>query len=338
MKHPEQLNHASTATQCHEEAIQCLENLFIEQTQKARIRAGQCPVRRPVFLRHYGTAHGHFEVLQDLPPELCVGLFAKPCSYPAWVRYSCDIPDDKPDFMETVGIGIKLFDVPGRKCLEPDEECPTVDFLLQNHPVFFVKTARAMCDAFNDFTDWIAEHPETEKVLNDMRKFVPSLLSSQLWSVIPHHFGAHHYCKYTIVPEFKCNEKESTYNDPDHLRKDLHQRLLTSEVRLHFMVQLWNSNEPVPVDDAMYLWDEKVMPAVHVATLTLAQQDINQRNQAAYGEVLAFNPWRTLKAHEPVGSIAQARKVVYQASADVRRNYNGQTLGEPRTPRPGSLD
>lgn len=84
----------------------------------------------------------------------------------------------------------------------------------------------------------------------------------------------------------------------------------------------------------MALWDETLMPAIHVATLTLPQKDIDDRSQSEYGETLAFNPWRTLKAHQPLGSIAEARKVVYQASADVRRNYNGQTLGEPRTPRP----
>jgi hypothetical protein len=58
------------------------------------------------------------------------------------------------------------------------------------------------------------------------------------------------------------------------------------------------------------------------------------RWQAAYGEELSFHPWRTLAAHEPVGSIAEARKVAYSASAELRRNVNGQPLGEPQVPRP----
>ncbi|GAB7530723.1 hypothetical protein PS3A_31340 [Pseudomonas sp. 3A(2025)] len=319
------------------DAIACLEDLFIEKTQKARIRKGQCPVRRPVFLNLNGVAHGRFDVLDSLPESLQVGLFAKPGTYPAWVRYSCDIRDDQPVFRETVGLGIKLFDVPGLKCLVPDESTPTLDFLLQNHPVFFVRTASDMCALFRDFDGWVREHPETGEVLDAMKKSVPSVLQSELWSVVPYRFGAG-YCKYKVVPEYMPPVEEPDYDDPAYLRKDLRERLATGEARLHFMVQRWTSSDAVPVDDAMVLWDEHSMPAVHVATLTLPLQDIDARSQTEYGEALAYNPWRTLKEHEPVGSIAQARKVVYQASANVRRNYNGQTLGEPQIPRPDRLE
>jgi hypothetical protein len=73
---------------------------------------------------------------------------------------------------------------------------------------------------------------------------------------------------------------------------------------------------------------------VHVATLVLPRQDITDRGQAVYGETLAWNPWHTLPAHAPVGSIADARRVVYQASARVRRDTNGQPIAEPREVRP----
>lgn len=320
------------------DAIACLEDLFIEKTQMRRIREGQCPVRRPVFLRLNGVAHGRFEVLEGLPQALRVGLFAKPGSYPAWVRYSCDVPDDQPDFKATVGLGIKLFDVPGLKGLAPDEHAPTLDFLLQNHPVFFVRTAQDMCEAFRDFNAWVRDHPQTRQVLDDMEKIVPSVLQSELWSVVPYRFGASGYCKYKIVPESVPAAEEPDYSDPGYLRKDLRKRLAAGEARFHFMVQRWIADTPAPVDDAMALWDESLMPAERVATLTLPAQDIDARSQTEYGEALSYNPWRTLREHEPLGSIAQARKVVYQASANVRRNYNGQTLGEPHMPRPTRLE
>ncbi|MCG8461283.1 MAG: LodA/GoxA family CTQ-dependent oxidase, partial [Holophagales bacterium] len=53
-----------------------------------------------------------------------------------------------------------------------------------------------------------------------------------------------------------------------------------------------------------------------------------------YGENLAFNIWRALAEHEPVGSLAEARKIVYRASARSRRDVNGLPLGEPAEPRP----
>jgi len=320
------------------QAFACLEELFIEKTQKPRIQAGQCPVRRPVFLRLNGVAHGRFEVLADIPESLHIGLFAEAGSYPVWVRYSCDIPDGRPDFKATVGLGIKLFDVPGLKSLSPDEHAPTMDFLLQNHPVFFVKTARDMCEAFRDFAGWLNDHPETAQVLDDMEKPVPSVLDSPLWSVVPYRLGESGYCKYKIVPQHAPSVSPPDYDDPGYLRKDMRQRMAAGGACFHFMVQHWTSSEPAPIDDAMALWDETLMPPVHVATLTLPLQDIDARNQLEYGEALAFNPWRTLKEHEPVGSIAEARKIVYQASANVRRNYNGQTLGEPHIPRPAELE
>lgn len=320
------------------QAVACLEELFIEKTQKGRIRAGQCPVRRPVFLRLNGVARGQFEVMPNIPQLLRVGLFSRPESFPAWVRFSCDIPDGVPDFKATVGMGLKLFGVPGLKSLSPDESAPTLDFLLQNHPVFFVKTARDMCDAFRDFQAWILEHPDTAQVLNDMEKVVPSVLDQELWSVVPYRLGVSGYCKYKVVPEHEADDGAPDYSDPGYLRKDMQKRLSMKEAHFRFMVQHWTLPEPAPIDDAMAIWDEELMPPVHVATLILPRQDIDARNQAEYGETLAFNPWRTLREHEPVGSIADARKVIYQASANVRRNYNGQTLGEAQIPRPAELE
>jgi hypothetical protein len=90
----------------------------------------------------------------------------------------------------------------------------------------------------------------------------------------------------------------------------------------------------MPLDRATVRWCETASPPVHVATLILPQQDLDTREQATYGENLAFNPWHCIAEHEPVGSIASARKVVYQASADVRRNFNAVPLSD----QPAMLD
>jgi hypothetical protein len=62
------------------------------------------------------------------------------------VRFSSDTVPTSPDLKTTCGIAIKLFGVPGPKLLAPDEDATTHDFLLQNHDVFFVDTARDMCE------------------------------------------------------------------------------------------------------------------------------------------------------------------------------------------------
>ena len=59
-----------------------------------------------------------------------------------------------------------------------------------------------------------------------------------------------------------------------------------------------------------------------------------QSVRAEFGSNLAFNIWRTLSQHEPLGSIAEVRKVVYAASAEARHQANGELLEEPKERNP----
>jgi hypothetical protein len=88
-----------------------------------------------------------------------------------------------------------------------------------------------------------------------------------------------------------------------------------------------------PIDRATERWEEAVSPFRTVARLEIPAQDITQAGQAAYGESLAFSPWRTLRENRPIGSIADARRIAYPASAAVRRSLNGQSMDEPGQPR-----
>jgi hypothetical protein len=90
----------------------------------------------------------------------------------------------------------------------------------------------------------------------------------------------------------------------------------------------------MPLDEATVVWSEDLSPPIHVADIVIPIQDISARGQAEYGENLAMNIWRVTQEHAPVGSIAEARKVVYAASAELRRNVNGVPLSEPDVPRP----
>lgn len=331
----------SAPCDCETDPIACLQRMFVDQVQGGRIQRGQCPARRPVFLRLHGALHGRLDIVPGLPADLRVGIFGQRESYSAWVRYSSDLPDGLPDLKSTVGVGIKLFGVQGDKMLAPEEAAVTADFLMQNIDVFFVDNARDMC-AFTQASlggtgdAWLKDHPRTQAILDAMEQVVPSVLQASMWSVIPFRFGDGRYCKYKLEPECVPDGPAPNYNDPTYLRADLAQRMKTGEARLRFMVQLQTDPATMPLDQATVPWDEKASPPIHVATLVLPRQDIGERGQSDYGEVLAFNPSRTLAVHEPVGSIADARKAAYRASAELRRNVNGQPLGEPQLPRPGS--
>src|SRR5882757_2680341 len=105
---------ASTSVDCDKDPVASLVEMFVGMVQAGRIKRGQCPALRPVFLKPHGVVHGTFKVRSDLPADLRVGLFAG-TEFPAWVRFSSDTLPTLNDFKSTVGIGIKLFGAPGPK-------------------------------------------------------------------------------------------------------------------------------------------------------------------------------------------------------------------------------
>jgi hypothetical protein len=67
-----------------------------------------------VFRKLHGVAHGRLEIAKDIPADLKVGVFAHK-SLTAWMRLSSDTSPTSPALQSTVGIGLKVFGVPGEK-------------------------------------------------------------------------------------------------------------------------------------------------------------------------------------------------------------------------------
>jgi hypothetical protein len=330
------------ALSCGDDPIATLRAIFVDILMAKRIKEGQDPALRPVFVKPHGIARGTFTIVPDLPARLRVGVFDH-TSFPAWVRFSSDTLPVNPDLGKTLGIGIKLFGVPGTKVLEPEVNALTHDFLLENYDVFFVNNVLDFCEFIYDgfvegnFRKYLDAHEESQKILNELHKVVPSVFQTSYWSALPFAFGAEQYVKYKLVPrqvpDLGPGPAIST-KDPNYLHDDLRRRLLNGAAEFDFYVQLRTDPDKMPLDKAMVRWEESVSAPVKVATLHLPQQDVDAHGQGSYGENMAYNTWHALPEHMPVGSIAQARRVVYQAAAEFRRNVNGIPVGEPVEPRP----
>jgi alpha-tubulin suppressor-like RCC1 family protein len=363
-------------------AIEAVRRLFVDYVQYHHIATqvpSQNPARRAAFIKQHGGAYATFQVDDNLPENLCVGIFQQGAHYDAWVRFSSDIPESEPDYQSTVGVGIKLFGVVGPKILEEDAQATTLDLVLQNTPQFFAADAMEMCsfkyaniqskiknDNGATFQAWRDAHPQTDQILKEMMKSVASMLTEKLWSCIPYKFGKDQdgndvYCKFILQNHFADSAAPPTSRpaDDNYLSTDLQTRLLngpiakdgplgetlltptqpqtvpsTNAFLLDFYVQLRNKPDIQSLTDARVVWDENDSPPIKVAALVIPQQDITVRGQAEYSELLSYSIWRTLPEMAPVGSIAEVRKVVYQSSAQMRRNVNGQPIGEPARPRP----
>jgi len=319
---------------CAENATERLEEMFVNLIQRRRIDRGQRPALRTVFLKPHGVAHGLFQPLAKLGDDMKVGVFAHG-TLPCWVRFSSDTQPDSQDLHSTLGIGIKLFDVPGPKLLG---EGDTADFILQNHDVFFVDNAEEFCKFTTagvidgDYNRYLTRNPKTAQILDAMMKPEASCLTAKYWAILPFAFGKDaagrdRYVKYQLEPAGQSSAEP--FDDNNYLGIDLASRLRRGDARFQFKVQFRTDPNTMPLDQATVRWDG---PWIHIADLVLPQQDIQERGQAEYGENLAFNIWRTPPEQKPQGSIADVRRVVYQGSADQRRRANGVSLTEPEQP------
>ncbi|MFI9203156.1 LodA/GoxA family CTQ-dependent oxidase [Streptomyces sp. NPDC053048] len=326
---------------CATDPVAALVAEFVGKRMGGRISQGQDPVLRPVFVKYHGAARGVLTVAPGLAPELCVGFLEaareRKGGLPAWVRFSSDTLPDRPDLRRTAGVGIKLFEVPGPKLLEQDGRADTQDLILQNHDVFFVDTARDMCEFQQDPVAYRRDHPVTDRILREMRKPENSVLTATYWGALPYAFGTGRYVKYKLVPA-GCPPGDPRAappeEDPSFLRGDLRHRLSAGEAAFDLMLQFRTDPDRMPLDRATVRWEESESVPVRVARLTLHRQDTTSRGQEDYGDNLACNPWHSLAEHQPVGSLGEARKVVYRASASRRRDANGVPATEPGPARP----
>jgi catalase len=319
---------------CENEATERLTELFVDITQRGSIALGQRPAERPLFRKLHGVAHGWLERAKDIPDDLKIGVFAHE-KLRAWARFSSDAAPTDPDIETTIGIGLKLFGVPGVKALGEDGD--TADFIMQNFPIFFVDNAKEMCEftyagvVERDYPGYLKKHPKVAKILSDMQKVEGSVLTTTYWAILPFLAGEGRYVKYRLDPEAK---PENVPTDaPDYLARDLFTRLIDRDYRFRFMAQRRTNPKTMPLDEATTPWSETESPYVHVATLVLPRQDVSARGQAEYGQSLAFNIFRVPpeQAPAPESSLAAARKVVYATSANVRHNAMASLSGIVRS-------
>lgn len=346
-----------------EQDIETIRSLFVDHVQFRHFVDGQKPARRAAFITMHGGAYGTFKINQNIDPRLRKGIFQQGKEYKVWVRFSSDTPNSTSNADirgATAGIGIKLFDVEGVNILDHETWLGTtpgvpaatnVDLVLQNSTVFFAKDAAQMAKfkqaAVDGHLDEFLGQPENknlDEILAYMGDQNPeSLLTSQYWSCIPFELGdPEQWCKYLLIPS-NCSQPDGgNPSDTNYLKQDLQQRLKNGPAEFSFKIHYWNdasqsiynANDPWALEGKTEAENPLILEA---ATLTLPQQDITLRGVEDYSESLSYNPWRTIDAHKPVGSIADARKIVYTSSALKRRELNGEAVGEPVTPRSNKL-
>jgi catalase len=278
-----------------------------------------------------------------LPAAYRQGVFAQAKTFAAWIRYSNGAPKAAADSKNDVrGMAIKLMGVPGEKVMADEKDAGTQDFLVCNHPTFFIRSVSDYAEFlkavnggnplpfFFGFRPFHFRLHEGITLIKALLKKVASPLAIRYWSQTPYSLGSQ-AVKYSVKPSagYRAPLGNIPKVDADYLRHTMAAELAAKDVCLDFMVQLQSSPEAMPVEDPTILWDERLSPFVKVATIRIPRQvfDTAERNQLA--EDLSFTPWHTLPEHQPLGGINRVRRVVYESISRLRHTVNGVLRQEP---------
>ena len=305
---------------------------IVEEGVRAEAKNGSA--RRDAHPKAHGCVRAKFSVLHNLPTEVRVGIFKEFRDYPAWIRYSNasgKVQDDSVG--DARGMAIKLMGVEA-------SDSGTQDFVMINHPVFFVRNAADYVEfqkslsegslvkfffpSLNPFNFRLHEYG----IANDiMEKEVANPLNTRYWSTTPSLFG-------NTAMKFSsrsCNATSPSVENstPNFLRENMWKHLNQAAACFDFMVQIRKHPSKMPIEDPTVEWNEKESPFTPVARITIPPQEFASPKQEAFCENLAFTPWHTIPEHKPLGGINRVRKTVYDTISRVRHELNGEERSEP---------
>ena len=262
-----------------------------------------------------------FTVLDGLPSELRVGLFATPRTYQAGLRLAnaSSASDRERDIR---GMSIRISPVPGDN-LTPG--ATVHDFILNSHPVMVAADTREFMELLraNDAGGfrrvmYFLSHPKSTRIGLAARANPTCHLDIPYWSTTPYLFGPGRAVKYIVKPTSKVTSPKPATLTDTYLLDALRTRLSSGSATFDFLVQFQADPRRMPIEDATVEWKESDSPYQRVAQLTIPKQHFESPERQTRCEQMAFNPWFCLPEHRPLGSMNRARREIYRALAEFR--------------------
>lgn len=289
---------------------------------------------RDAHRKAHGCVQARFTVLDGLPSTVAQGLFAQPKRYDAVLRFSngsgAEADDRRGDGR---GMAIKVLGVPGPKLLDDEANATTQDFVMINHPVFFVRNAADYVDFQKSLgggglpaVGWLTTHlfHEVPIIFAISGKKLLNPLNSRYWSMVPYKLG-NTQMKFSAQPCAGGTFVE-TAEGINRLGDNLAAQMAQGSACFDFKVQPRTQPAKMPIEDATIEWKEAAAPFITVARIEVPSQ---QPEKGESCEVRSFTPWHSLAEHRPLGGISRVRKAVYQQVSVLRHRLNGQPRIEP---------
>lgn len=267
-------------------------------------------------------------VVDTLPAELAVGLFAAPQTYAAKLRFAnaSEFDDREKDLR---GLSLKVLDVPG--AVSVGGATGVQDFTFNNYPALFAATpddflsfvrATANGRTWAFFVNPFDSHLKSALILLRARSTPDSPFAERYYSTTPSRLGAAGTAAKYSVQSCAAREPTSVADDPDFLRHSVAANLMTAPVCLALLVQPQTDPQRMPIEDASVTWPEDLSPYRKVAEIRVPRQTFDSAAQLSACESMSFNPWNGMSAHQPLGGINRVRKDLYEQLAAFRASVN----------------
>jgi hypothetical protein len=288
-----------------------------------------------------GVVRGEFIVHDNLPAELRHGIYAKPQTFRAWVRFSGPGPYITPDIDDVgfMSISIKLLDVPGPKLME--EEKFTLDMFGVSTPTFVTPDIKANAQLQIESL----KNAQIYYFVNFHRSHILDMIMQSLWiktqsspfeapyfSCVPYLLGEGRAMQYSVWPKLKTRTRipRLPFRPPDdYLRSAMVASLNAGDVEFDIRLQLQTDPHLMPIENNAVLWPEKLSPRISVATLRLPRQKFDSQAQIEFAKRLSYNPWHTIAEHRPLGNQSRARHRMYEQLSKLRHTMNAVPHYEP---------
>lgn len=315
-----------------DEAIEDVVEMIRKTVQDGYKQSGRAS--RDAHRKAHGCVKAEFQVHDGLTPDLQQGLFSSPKKYKAVIRFSNGSSEVKDDHDgDGRGFAIKILGVEGDRLEKaPGEEQHTQDFLMINHPVFFVRNAADYVSFQKSVIDgsviWWLMNPfrllhESRIALAIQQTKMVNPLESHYWSMTASKLGDHQM-KFLVAPCAPVGALNPS-DSSDRLAENLSAHLKGRAACFDFKVQLRTSRS-MSVEDPSEEWSESESPYRAVARILVPPQTPDRGESC---ETLSFNPWNGLSVHRPLGGISRVRREVYREVSKLRHLLNGQVREEP---------
>ncbi|HEX9783291.1 MAG TPA: hypothetical protein VGA56_11260 [Opitutaceae bacterium] len=289
----------------------------------------------------HGIVRGEFTIHDNLPPQFRHGIYARPQTFRAWVRFSGPGPYITPDIDDVgfMSISIKLMGVPGPKLM--DEEKHTLDMFGVSTPTFVTPDTKANAQLQREslknaqiyyFLNFHRPHILDMIMQGLFIKTQSSPFEAPYFSCVPYLLGEGQAMQYSVWPKSKKRTPipRLPFRPPDdYLRDAMVASLTEGDVELDFRLQLQTDPHLMPIENNAVLWPERLSPRVSVATLRLPKQKFDSRAQMEFAKKLSYNPWHTFAEHRLLGNQSRARHRMYFELSKLRHTMNAVPHYEP---------